>query len=90
MGGHHASLRGGIYCFSVVGVTYPEGQYNMAVAACHEGSAVETHYYPGLDHSGTVNPSLVDSLPFVRKALAGQALPGNCEVLKPPKLATVP
>lgn len=71
-------------------VTYPEGQYNMAVAACHEGSAVETHYYPGLDHSGTVNPSLVDSVPFVRKALAGQPLPGNCEVLKPPKLATVP
>lgn len=29
------------------------------------GTAVEIHRYPGLDHSGTVNPSLRDSVPFV-------------------------
>jgi len=69
---------------------YPEGQYNMAVAACYEGSVVETHYYPGLDHGGTVNVSLVDSVPFVKKALAGQPLRGNCATLKPPKSAILP
>ncbi|MBB1200998.1 alpha/beta fold hydrolase [Enterobacteriaceae bacterium 89] len=29
------------------------------------GTQVEQHLYPGLDHSGTVNPSLRDSVPFV-------------------------
>jgi pimeloyl-ACP methyl ester carboxylesterase len=67
--------------------TFPEGQYNLAAAACYEGSTVEIHYYSGLDHSGAVNPSLVDSLPFVRKAVAGEAIPGNCATLKPPRLA---
>jgi pimeloyl-ACP methyl ester carboxylesterase len=66
--------------------TFPEGQYNLAAAACYEGSTIELHYYPGLDHSGTVNPSLVDSLPFVRKAVAGESMPGNCATLKPPHL----
>lgn len=28
---------------------------------------VEVHLYPGLDHGGTVNPSLRDSIPFVLK-----------------------
>ena len=69
---------------------YPEGQYNMAAAACYEGSVVETHYYPGLDHGGTVNPSLVDSVPFVKKALGGQPIRGNCATLKPPKSAILP
>ncbi len=64
--------------------SFPEGQYNLAAAACSEGSTVEIHYYPGLDHSGAVNPSLVDSLPFVRKAVLGEAITGNCATLKPP------
>lgn len=29
------------------------------------GTQVNEHLYPGLDHSGTVNPSLRDSVPFV-------------------------
>lgn len=29
------------------------------------GTQAEIHLYPGLDHSGTVNPSLRDSVPFV-------------------------
>jgi hypothetical protein len=67
--------------------TFPEGQYNVAAEACYEGSIVETRYYPGLDHSGAVNTSLADSLPFVRKALAASPISGTCSTLKPPPLA---
>jgi len=52
---------------------FPEGQYNFVVAACHEGSTVEAHYYPGKDHNTAVNASLVDSIPFVKKIMAGQS-----------------
>lgn len=62
----------------------PEFQYGIAVAACRAGSTVETHYYPGQDHGGTVNASLVDSVPFVRKVFAGQPIAGNCAGLKAP------
>jgi pimeloyl-ACP methyl ester carboxylesterase len=64
--------------------TAPDGQYNFVRAACHTGSIVEQHYYPGKDHSGTVNASLVDSIPFVKKILAGQRIDGNCGTVKPP------
>ena len=53
-------------------------------AACRAGSIVETHDYPGQDHGGAVNASLVDSLPFVRKLFAHERVTGNCETLKPP------
>lgn len=33
------------------------------------GTSVEIHEYPGLDHSGTVNPSLRDSVPFIMKIM---------------------
>ena len=62
----------------------PEGQYNFVMAACYAGSTVEAHYYPGKDHSGTVNASLVDSVPFVKKILAGQSIASNCLSIKPP------
>lgn len=65
----------------------PEGQYNFAMAACGEGSTVEMHYYPGKDHPGTVNASLADSIPFVKKLLAGQRVDGNCRGIKPPSSA---
>ena len=65
-------------------VVFPEGQYNFVMAACYAGSTVEAHYYPGRDHGGTVNASLVDSIPFVKKILAGQAIDGNCKSVKPP------
>ena len=65
----------------------PEGQYNVAVAACSEGSTVEMHYYPGKDHGETVNASLVDSVPFVKKLLAGQKIESNCSSIKPPSSA---
>jgi len=62
----------------------PEGQYNFIMAACYAGSAVEAHYYPGKDHGGAVNASLVDSVPFVKEILAGERIDGNCGSVKPP------
>ena len=63
---------------------FPEGQYNFVVAACHEGSTVEAHYYPGKDHNTAVNASLVDSIPFVKKIMAGQPIVSNCSSITPP------
>src|SRR5579862_512473 len=63
---------------------FPEGQYNLVIATCYAGSSVEAHYYPGKDHSGTLNTSLVDSVPFVRKAFADQSIAGNCSSVQPP------
>jgi hypothetical protein len=65
----------------------PDIQYGTAAAACRAGSIVETHYYPGQDHGGTVNASLVDSIPFVKKLFAGQKVAGNCAALKPPPVS---
>jgi hypothetical protein len=69
----------------------PEFQYGTAAAACRGGSIVETHYYPGQDHGGAVNASLVDSVPFVKKLFTGQTNTGNCADLKsPPKTGPIP
>ena len=65
----------------------PELQYGTAAAACRAGSIVETHYYPGQDHGGAVNASLVDSVPFVKKLFAGQPVAGNCATLKAPPIS---
>ena len=67
--------------------TVPEGQFNFASAACFAGSTVELHYYPGMDHGGAVNPSLVDSVPFVKAAFSGQTIRGNCSAIRPPPAA---
>jgi pimeloyl-ACP methyl ester carboxylesterase len=56
----------------------PTGQMALAADACAAGSIVEAHLYDGLTHSGTVNGSLKDSLPFVRKVLAGEPLTPRC------------
>ena len=53
-------------------------QLALAREACQAGSRVEQHVYPGLDHSGTVNASLADSIPFVKKLLAGEAINSTC------------
>jgi hypothetical protein len=63
---------------------FSESQYNFVMAACYAGSIVEAHYYPGQDHGSTVNASLVDSIPFVKKILAGQPIKGNCSSVRPP------
>jgi pimeloyl-ACP methyl ester carboxylesterase len=56
----------------------PAGQERLFTDACAAGSVIERHVYPELDHSGTVNGSLSDSTPFVKKAFAGEAIAGNC------------
>jgi hypothetical protein len=65
----------------------PDVQYGTASAACQAGSIVETHYYPGQDHGGAVNASLVDSVPFVQKLFAGQPVAGNCATLTAPPIS---
>ena len=56
----------------------PAGQERLFKDACAAGSVIEHKVYPDLDHSGTVNGSLADSTPFVKRAFAGEALTGNC------------
>jgi hypothetical protein len=65
-------------CFTQISVRH------CRAAACRAGSIVETHYHLGQDHGGAVDASLVDSLPFVKKVFAGQAVVGNCATTKAP------
>ena len=58
-------------------------QYNAVANLCAAGTLVEWHTYPGLSHNGTVNASLKDSLPFVQRLLAGQAIAGTCASVTP-------
>ncbi|WP_295540904.1 lipase family protein [uncultured Pseudacidovorax sp.] len=46
--------------------------------ACKAGSRIQAHVYADMDHSGTVNASLKDSLPFVRNLLAGKPVASTC------------
>jgi acetyl esterase/lipase len=59
-------------------------QYSLVKAACEAGSTIEHHYYSGLDHGATVNASLADSIPFVKKLFAGEAIHSNCGSVQPP------
>jgi pimeloyl-ACP methyl ester carboxylesterase len=56
----------------------PRMQLQLGADACAKGSTIEQHLYPELDHSGTVNGSISDSLPFVQRAFAGEKIAGNC------------
>ncbi len=56
----------------------PEGQQRLFIDACKAGAVIEHHVYANLDHSGTVNGSLTESTPFVKKAFAGEVIAGNC------------
>jgi pimeloyl-ACP methyl ester carboxylesterase len=53
----------------------------LAKDACAAGSHVEAHLYKGLEHNGTLNASLADSLPFVKRMLAGEPPRNVCEPL---------
>jgi len=44
-------------------------QQRFAAAVKAAGTKVEVREYAGLDHSGTVNPSLRDSVPFLMKIM---------------------
>ena len=61
--------------------TAPELSFNVARAACRAGSLVTVRFYDKGTHSGAVMPALIDAMPFVSAAMAGQALPGNCHGL---------
>jgi pimeloyl-ACP methyl ester carboxylesterase len=58
----------------------PAAQLRLRNDACAAGSVIEHHVYPNLDHQGTVNGSLEDSTPFVKKAFAGETIAGNCNI----------
>jgi acetyl esterase/lipase len=57
----------------------PPMQESLVKDACAAGAIIEWHFYPDLDHSGTVNGSRQDSTPFVEKAFAGKKIAGNCK-----------
>jgi pimeloyl-ACP methyl ester carboxylesterase len=57
----------------------PATQLALVRNACAVGTVVEAHLYAGLSHSKTVNASLKDSLPFVRKVLAGEPVTSVCQ-----------
>jgi pimeloyl-ACP methyl ester carboxylesterase len=61
-----------------------EGQYNFVSAACRARVPVTWRYYPRVSHSGVVNVSLADSLPFAKALLRGETPAGDCASLKPP------
>ena len=56
----------------------PEDQLSLVKDACDAGSPVEAHLYSGLAHGETVNASLKDLLPFVRKVMAGERIAPVC------------
>jgi pimeloyl-ACP methyl ester carboxylesterase len=57
----------------------PASQLALVRNACVQGSVVEAHLYAGLTHGATVNASLKDSVPFVRRVLAGETIKSVCE-----------
>jgi dienelactone hydrolase len=62
----------------------PKYQYSVMKAACQAGTMVEGHFYPEQTHGSALNASLKDSIPFVRRAFAGERIHGNCADLTPP------
>jgi hypothetical protein len=56
----------------------PKGQLALVADACAAGTIVEAHLYAGLDHNGTVNASLKDSVPFARKVMQDVAITPQC------------
>lgn len=56
----------------------PAMQLQLVKDSCEAGASVQAHLYPGLGHSGAVNGSLPDSLPFVRQVMAGGPVASNC------------
>lgn len=56
----------------------PAGQLQLAKDACAAGTLVQQHVYTQLDHSGTVNASLADSIPFVKRLMAGEPVASTC------------
>jgi hypothetical protein len=57
----------------------PASQLALVRNACVQRSVVEAHLYAGLTHGATVTASLKDSVPFVRRVLAGETIKSVCE-----------
>jgi pimeloyl-ACP methyl ester carboxylesterase len=57
----------------------PARQLALVQNACAAGSVVEAHLYAGLNHGATVNASLKDSVPFVRKIMSGEPIISVCQ-----------
>jgi pimeloyl-ACP methyl ester carboxylesterase len=57
----------------------PARQLALVRNACAQGTVVEAHLYAGLNHGATLNASLRDSVPFVRKLLTGETIKPVCE-----------
>ena len=57
-------------------------ELSLAKDACSAGTTVEAHLYEGRTHNGTVNTSLADSIPFVKKALAHTPIEPQCSPLE--------
>ena len=57
------------------------GQLALIADTCAAGSVVEQHFYPDQDHNSTLNTSLADSIPFVRKVLSGERVYSTCRSL---------
>ena len=77
---HTLTLKGPVFMGAggVDTTVPPEGQQRLAEDACAAGSTVEFHVYPDQGHSATINESLPDAIPFVKKAFAEEPIPGNC------------
>ncbi|AOJ96332.1 alpha/beta fold hydrolase [Burkholderia multivorans] len=60
----------------------------LASDACAAGTTVEAHLYAGRDHNGTVNASLADSIPFVKRVLAGEKIRPVCTPAPQPPSAS--
>jgi predicted esterase len=56
----------------------PSMQEQLVKDACAAGSIVEAHLYKGLTHSQTLEASLRDSIPFVRRMFAGEPVMPVC------------
>ncbi len=54
------------------------GQLALVADTCAAGSVVEQHFYPDQDHNSTLNVSLMDSVPFVRKVFDGEPISSTC------------
>lgn len=62
----------------------PGMQLSLAADACKAGTVIQSHLYPGLDHSGAVNGSTKESSAFVEAVFAGRPVAGNCAALPRP------
>jgi len=83
----YPTLKAGQPVFLGIGARDEEvpaaGQLQLAKLACAAGTTMEVHLYPEATHGQTVNLSLQDSLPFVRRVMAGEPVAGNCDALPP-------